>query len=229
MARRSRRFEPPELPPAGGVITSIGLPATVPPVVVIRIGRRIAGRVAEQQAARLQIRAGLEWSEGLRAAVARSMMLAEAREWALHAAARRPMSRSMLVSKLRQRGLEQGPATRIAEDLAARGVIDERAFAEGVVETTLARKGAGKRFLTTRLRSRGIDSRLADQAVDRVTAASGYDARAAALELARRKLRTMPERLDRDARRRRLYGLLARRGFDAEICRGVVEELLKEP
>ncbi len=227
MARGPKRFEPPNLPPAGGAITSVARSAASPGIVTIRLGRRTAGRLSEAEAINLSAREGVAWSEDLRAAVARRMMLADAREWALHAAARRPMSRAMLSSKLRQRGLDQPAATRIAEDLAARGVIDERAFAEGLVESTLARKGAGKRLLTTRLRARGIDSRTAGQAVERVTTESGYDARASALELASRKLRTIRPGLAPDAKRRRLYGLLARRGFDADICREVVEQVLR--
>jgi regulatory protein len=138
------------------------------------------------------------------------------------------MSRSGLTMKLVQKGLERGAAGRIAEGLAASGLIDERTMAEGLVETTLARRGAGKRMLVNRLRAKGIDGKTAGAAIEKITKESGYDATASALELARRKLRTMGDRLDAQAKQRRLYGLLARRGFEADVCREVVERVVGE-
>ncbi|HVU62585.1 MAG TPA: RecX family transcriptional regulator, partial [Phycisphaerales bacterium] len=212
--RRAARFEVPELPLAGGVITAVVRAADEPDVLAIRIGRKTAGRVHERRAAELGIGEGVEWTERMRREVGAGMRDAAAREWAVSAVARRGMSRSMLVGKLVQRGLERGAAARIAEELSARGLIDERAFAEGVVASTLARKGAGKRLLLNRVRAKGVDARTAGDVVEKVTGESGYDAMEAALELAGRKLRVMGERLDGQATRRRLQGLLARRGVE---------------
>jgi regulatory protein len=220
------RFEIPDLPPAGGVITAIVRVPDEPDVLTIRIGRKTAGRIHERRAAELGIGEGAVWSERMRDAVGAAMFVGAAREWAVKAVARRAMSRTMLATKLVQRGLDRGAAGRIAEELSASGLIDERAFAESVVGTTLARKGAGKRLLLNRVRAKGIDSRTASAAVERVTGESNYDAMESALELARRKLRVMGDRLDAEAKQRRVYGLLARRGFDADVCRSVMERLL---
>ncbi len=222
---RVARFEPPDLPAAGGVITAVGRSATAPDEVTIKVGKRSAGRLDERTAARLRIAPGVEWSGELRDLVAHAMMLAKARQWAIRAVSDRAMTRSMLVTKLRIRGLESAQALRIAEEMAEKGMIDERRFAQGVVLSDIARRGKGKRMMVNRLRAKGIDARMAGEVVERVTEDEGYDPRAAALDLARRKARSM-QRLDREARQRRLYGVLARRGFDAELCRDVIRQVL---
>jgi regulatory protein len=231
MARRIARFELPDLPPAGGsggVISAVLRSSSEPDVVTIRVGRKSGGRIGEAAASELGIVEGAVWTEHMRAAVAGAMRLAEARDWAVRAVARRAMSRSMLTTKLLQRGLERGHAARIAEELCQSGLIDEKAFAESLVETTLARKGAGKRLMLNRIRSKGIDGRTAGAAVEKITSEAGYDATEAALNLARRKVRAMGDRLDVQAKQRRLYGLLARRGFDADVCRDVVARVAGE-
>jgi len=228
MARRTARFAPPDLPPAGGVITSITRSPAAPDVFLIKIGKRAAGRIHESTAASLRIAEDAPWTDRLREAIASAMLEESAREWAIHAVARRAMSRAMLINKLRQRFLPPALAARIAEDLVARGILNEKSFAEGLVETTISRKAAGKRLLVTRLRSKGIHQRLATDSVEKVTTESGYDAREAALDLARRKLRSMG-RLNPEQRQRRLYGLLARRGFDSDLCREIVDRLVRHP
>jgi SOS response regulatory protein OraA/RecX len=47
-----------------------------------------------------------------------------------------------------------------------------------------------------------------------------------ALDLARRKLRTMGGRVEEQAAARRIYSLLARRGFDPDVCRGVTNRVV---
>ncbi len=229
MARRAARFEPPDLPPAGGVISVINRAPDAPDVLTIRVGRKSAGRIHESAAADLGIDIGVTWTDRMRDAVAAAMLLASAPEWAIHAVARRSMSRVMLTTKLTQRGLPRPAAARIAADLQAAGLIDEKSFAEGVVGSTISRKATGTRLLVNTLRAKGIEGKMAAKAVEKVTREADYDPRAAALDLARRKHRTMGTRLDPQARQRRLYGLLARRGFDAELCREVVATVVRTP
>jgi regulatory protein len=231
MARRAAKFAPPELPPssAASVITVLNRAPDDPSILTIRVGRKSAGRINELAAADLGIGIGAPWTDRMREAVASAMLLANARDWAIHAVARRAMSKSMLSQKLAQRGLPRPDATRIAAELQTAGLIDEKRFAEGVVETTLARKATGTRLLVNTLRAKGIEGKMAAKAVDKVTQESDYNPREAALALARRKLRVMGTRLEPQAKQRRLYGLLARRGFDAELCREVVATVIRTP
>jgi regulatory protein len=211
------------------VISVLGRAPDRPEIVTIRVGRKSAGRIDESAAADLGLGIGIAWTDRMREAVAAAMLLASAREWAIYAVARRAMSRSMLTNKLTQRGLARPAATRIAADLEAAGLIDEKSYAEGVVGSTISRKATGTRLLVNTLRAKGIEGKMAAKAVEKVTRENEYDPRAAALDLARRKNRVMGARLDGPTRQRRLYGLLARRGFDAELCREIVETVIETP
>lgn len=228
MSRSRRKTFAPRtpLPPAGGVVTTITRSVAIPGLVSIKVGRKTAGRIDEAACRALAIQPGTLWTDDLRSKVERAMIISTAREYALRTAANRPMSRQMLVTKLRQRDLDQASARAIAEDLAARGVIDEAAFAEQVVGSTIHRKPAGARLLEAKLRSRGIDGTIAKHAINRAMADPEYNALAEALKLARQKLRVMPRKLDAAAIKRRLYAQLARRGFDAAICGKAVAKAL---
>lgn len=231
MARGKRKTFAPRtpLPPAGGVITALAKSVAVPGMVSIRLGRKTAGRVDEASCRSLGIDIGVAWTDDLRSRVERAMILAAARSFALNSAAYRPMSRQMLVTKLRQRELDQASAREIADDLARRGVIDEAAFAEQIVDSTIRRKPAGARLLEAKLRSRGIDGKVAKSAVTKATSDPNYDALAEALKLARRKLRVMPRKLDAIGIKRRLYAQLARRGFDPDICAKALAKAVAQP
>lgn len=226
MPRRPRSFSPPDLPPAGGVITRLTRSTAVPGVVLLKVGRKTVGRIEDRDVQALGIGEGVEWTSDLRDAVARAMSVAAARAYALSTCSRRAMSRQTLITKLRQRGLAQAETASIASDLAAKGVIDETKLAEHLVETEIARKPSGSRLLMAKLRSRGIDARTAKSAVDAAVSSSDYDPLEQALTLGRRKLRVMPRKLDAPARKRRLYAQLARRGFDADVCARAVRTLI---
>lgn len=226
MPQRPRSFAPPELPPPGGVITKLTRSVAVPGVVLLKVGRKTVGRVDERDLGKLGIGEGVAWTSDLRDVVTRAMTFAAARSYALSACSRRSMSRQMLATKLRQRGLDQPAAVAIANDLAAKGLIDESKLAEHLVETEIARKPAGSRLLMAKLRQRGIDARTAKTAVDTATSSEDYNALEQALTLGRKKLRVMPQRLDTAARKRRLYAQLARRGFDADVCAKAVSKLI---
>lgn len=228
MAKRSTRFEPPNLPAAGAVVTALLRSPATPGEITIKLGRKTAGVAPQQLIADLGIGEGVIWSDRMRDGVAAAMMVAFARTWSIRSVSRRAMTRSMLITKLRQRGLATAASDRIADELVASGMIDEKRFAEGLAETTIARRAFGTRRVSLKLRAKGITTRTADEVVDRVAAESNYDQRAAALAIARRKLRSLTRKPDPQARQRALYSLLARRGFDSELCREVTRTVLGE-
>ena len=231
MAKRIARFEPPELPAAGAIVTALLRSPSAPGEFTIKLGRKTAGTISEKLAADLGIGEGVIWTDRMRDAAATFMLEAQARDWAARAVSRRSMSRAMLTTKLRQRGLAPNLSARIAEDLAAAGMIDEKRFAEGLAETTLARRAVGTRLLANKLRAKGINQRTAGEVADRVAMEIGYDPKAAATDLARRKLRSLSRRstpADPQSRQRALFSLLARRGFDSDLCRQVVRTVLAE-
>jgi regulatory protein len=80
-------------------------------------------------------------------------------------------------------------------------------------------------LLRQKLYQKGIGRSLIEKLVGEATDAQ--DLAPGAVELARKKLRSM-QRLDIDTRKRRLYGLLARRGFNPDTISSVMAELADE-
>lgn len=89
------------------------------------------------------------------------------------------------------------------------GLVNDAAFAEAFVRSRFAGKPSSHRSLALELKKRGISSEDADAALAQI---DPDDERCAAIDLAVRKAQAMHS-LTRDVARRRLYGMLARRGF----------------
>jgi regulatory protein len=112
----------------------------------------------------------------------------------------------------------------VADDLVARGYLDDAAFARHWV-TTRAARGYGAARLRAELRARGVASALIDRAL------GGLD-RGDQLEEARRLARRRLPALVRAAPQKaaaRLRDHLLRRGFSGAVVVQVVRECLRLP
>ena len=114
---------------------------------------------------------------------------------------------------------------RVLDRLESLKLLDDEAFGRMVIRSELSRKAAGPRLLSQKLWQKGIDRKLAERLI--AEAVRPGDQTEEATELARRRLRTMA-RLDPAARKRRLYGLLARRGFGPDTIDAVMRALAQE-
>lgn len=130
--------------------------------------------------------------------------------------------------------LPRADLERLADDLARKGFLDDRRYAESVAAAEIRRKPAGSRLIETKLRAKRIDAKLAREIASHTVSEDrarredrGEHKNAAALELARRKMRTLSNRVDPDTAARRIYGLLARRGFDPDVCREVTRRVVR--
>ena len=135
----------------------------------------------------------------------------------------RSRTRKELVDRLIDRGIDPALAAATFDELERLGLTGDRRYAEETVRLELSRRPASDEFLEHRLTSRGIADPLAEREVRRQPAEQGELDRA--LELARR---TLPRLLARDdaKRRAKLFGVLARRGFDADTAARAVEAVL---
>jgi regulatory protein len=152
-------------------------------------------------------------------------------EVVLAAAIRFLETRSRSIAEVRRRltgagyraGLVDGAISRLAE----LGVLDDEAFARGWVESRDRARPRGERALREELRLKGIDRTVVDEVLgDRreLRAKAGEDDEGspdhlAALRLIERHARTLDRIDDPRKRRERAYALLARNGFDPDICR----------
>ena len=102
------------------------------------------------------------------------------------------------------------------------GLIDDQAYAAAFVAAKHRDRALGVTALRTELRRKGVDEVTVDVAVQAVDSEAERD-RARAL-ISRRVDAAMSNGLP--AARRRLVGLLARRGYSAEMSGQVVDEAL---
>ena len=142
--------------------------------------------------------------------------------------AARPRSRHELATRLARRGAPVDAVEQVLDRLTEVELIDDAAFARTWVSNRHEFSGRGRRALSAELRGKGIDDELVRAAVAEVD----DDAeRERAVELVRRKLRTVPvpgtgDTADDEAARaplaRRLVGFLARRGYPLGVASEVV-------
>jgi regulatory protein len=119
------------------------------------------------------------------------------------------------------------------------GMLDDRAFAQAWVESRDRARPRGAQALRRELSLKGIDREtVAAVLTDRVVAAANADDGAdsagrgadelAAERLLRKSRSALLRVVDALVRRQRAYALLARNGFDPDVCREVSARLLAE-
>jgi regulatory protein len=141
------------------------------------------------------------------------------RDAALRLLARRERSAAELRTRLIARGFPPPVVERVLERLQEAGLQDDGRFAEQYASDAAARGAAGRR-INRDLLGRGIDRELAVVASTERPEVEEQRARAAARKRAATMHGTVPE-----VRFRRLIGFLARRGYDADLCREVAAEV----
>jgi len=133
-----------------------------------------------------------------------------------------PKTRAQLADDLRSRDVPDDVAERVLDRFGEVGLVDDEAFANAWVRSRHVGKGLARRALTHELRHRGVEDDTVAAAVDAI---SPDDERAAATELVARRL-PATRGLARDARMRRLAGMLARKGYSSGLAMAVIRDAL---
>ncbi len=131
-------------------------------------------------------------------------------------------SRHELSAKLAKKGVPAELGERLLDRFEEVGLVDDEAFARAWVQSRQAGKGLARRALGVELRRKGIEDEVVKEALADV---DPDDEVASARVLVRRKLRSVAG-VDRTTAVRRLSGMLARKGYPASVCFGVVREEL---
>jgi regulatory protein len=137
----------------------------------------------------------------------------DAHERALGLLAVRQRSRRELERRLEGAGFDPEEVRAELDRLEQVGLIDDEAFARAVVEHSFATKKEGRRVVAGRLMSAGIAPETAAVVLDE--AVGGEEERADALAAAKA---ARLSGLQPDAAYRRLYGMLARRGYAPDLA-----------
>jgi regulatory protein len=147
-------------------------------------------------------------------------------EVVFEAAARYLEVRSRSVAEVRRRLASAGYQPDLIEAAINRltelGILDDEVFARAWIESRDRARPRGERAMRQELRVKGIDRATVDSAFEeRRDDHAGAHERTAAERLIARSRRTLDRVVDPRHRRQRAYALLARNGFDPEVCREV--------
>lgn len=138
-------------------------------------------------------------------------------------------ARPRSAAEVRRRLLLHGYRADLVEGAIARltelGMIDDAAFARAWVESRDRARPRGERALRQELARKGIDRAVRDEAIaDRELERPDAD-EDAARRLLDRHASALARVADPRARRQRAYALLARNGFDSELCSALTRSI----
>lgn len=150
---------------------------------------------------------------------------AEARRIALELLGVRDRSVKEMRDRLHRRGCSAAAVATAMGDLEAVGLLDDRALVRRWVDSRRERRPEGAPKVVKDLLKRGVDRAVVDEVLAEY--GDGLGSPQEALALLRRQ-RQRYAGLGETAARRRMYGLLARRGFDADTARDAVERAWSE-
>lgn len=152
----------------------------------------------------------------------------------LDAATRFLETRSRSIAEVRRRLTGAGYRASLVDAAITRllelGILDDEAFARGWVESRDRASPRGERAIRSELGLKGVDCEVIDSVLEgRRDGAAGTvnegdtisADQAAAERLLARNVRSLSRILDPRKRRQHAYALLARRGFDPDVCRTV--------
>jgi regulatory protein len=159
----------------------------------------------------------------------------------LEAAARFLEPRARSVAEVRRRLTGAGYRADLVDGAIERmlelGILDDEAFARAWIESRDRARPRGERAISQELAQKGVDRTTVDLVLaERREAAAGVPIdgddgvavsadEAAAERLVARNARSLARVADPRQRRQRAYALLARNGFDPEVCRAVAARL----
>jgi len=144
--------------------------------------------------------------------------------YALSLLAARPYSSSALRRKLGQKEYEAADADDAIRRLLDNGLLNDAKYAEQFARSKMLSTGASKRRLTQELYRKGIKADVATQAIANVVEQDEIDPAAVIERVAKKKLAQLGD-LEPVILRRRLFGFLARRGYDLDEIKRVVSLL----
>jgi regulatory protein len=151
----------------------------------------------------------------------------------LEAALRFLEARARSEAEVRRRLTTAGYRSELVDGAIVRlvelGILDDEAFARAWVESRDRARPRGERALRRELALKGVQKDVLDQILEDRRDAAGDDGTIVDLQAARRLLARNTRALERIAdprsRRQRAYALLARNGFDPDVCREASAEV----
>ena len=135
-----------------------------------------------------------------------------------------PRTRKELAQDLKKKNIEEDVAQVALDRFEELGLINDQTFSENFVSAPHQRRKLGKKALKQQLRSKGVSDEIANQAISQI---SDEDEFKAALTLALKKIRSI-QHDDPQSQIRKIVGLLARKGYSANLSFQVAKEVIND-
>jgi len=175
--------------------------------------------------AKFRLRVGLRLDQQLLREIELGEVRQECFDAAMYLLSFRLHSRAELYRKLGRREWGETVIEAVLEDLARMGYIDDERFAKTKALSAAQHKQHGRRRAFLELIKSGVKGDVANKAVREVY--TEHDSTNMARDLARKQMPRL-QGLEPVVARRRLSGMLQRRGFDYDAIKPVVDEVLAE-
>ncbi|MGA7688183.1 MAG: regulatory protein RecX [Jiangellales bacterium] len=137
---------------------------------------------------------------------------------------RGPRTRAQLAEACRKRDVPEAAADQVLDRFGDLGLVDDGAFADAWVQSRHGGRGLSRRALRHELKHRGVADETIEAALEQI---DGDDEWAAAVALVRARLPGL-HRYDQATQRRRLQGLLVRRGYSPGVAGAVVSQVIAD-
>jgi regulatory protein len=173
--------------------------------------------------ARFRLRVGMPLSDDQVVRIQHAQVRQECFDRAMQYLKLRLHSRAELMRKLARRQFDEALIDQVLDQLTQLGYVNDAEFARTRARSAAARKHHGRQRTQLELLKTGVDCDVADRALDEIYASS--DCNAAARMLAEKQIPRL-SKLAPVVARRRLLGMMQRRGFALETAAPIVEELL---
>lgn len=145
--------------------------------------------------------------------------LADARAYALKLLSYRSRSRKELIDRLKRKGCADKEINGTVRFLEDTGLISDEALALELLRYSTEKKLLGGKGLEALLSRRGLDKKLINKTLAYHTRDMEEESAGRLVEKKLRSLKSYPE----DVVKRRLYGMLQRRGFSMEVINRVLD------
>jgi regulatory protein len=179
--------------------------------------------VHENVVSKFRLRVGMELSAQQVAEIEQGEVRQECFDEAMRILRRRLHSRAELRGKLMKGEYGEGIVNSVLDQLQQLGYVNDERFAQTKALSAAEHKHHGRRRAMAELRKAGVSGEVAARALDEVYDAA--DSVAVARELAMKQAGRL-RKLDPHVARRRLVGMLQRRGFEYEAIKPVIEAVL---
>jgi len=145
----------------------------------------------------------------------------EALSYSLKLLSGRQRSSAGILALLRRKGCPMAEAQKVVNRLEELGLLNDMKMAEQIRDDTIRTRPGGRRHLRQILRRKHIPTAVTNELVNEI---DDEEEAKRATDLGMHWLDKW-KALPRDRRRKRIYDLLVRRGFDYELCRDVIDHI----